>query len=58
MYEDLDSFQIAIQHFSDRLEVVSAMVASKKMEAETAYQYIKSEAKTLKKIRKKSRASS
>ena len=58
MYEDLDAFQIAIQHFSDRLELVSAMVTSKKMDPEVAYQYIKSEYKTLKKVRKHNRASS
>lgn len=58
MYEDLDAFQIAIQHFSDRLELVSAMVTSKKMDAEVAYKYIKSEYKTLKKVRKHTRASS
>ena len=57
MYEDLDAFQIAIQHFSDRLELVSAMVTGKKMEAEVAYKYIKSEYKTLKKVRKHNRAS-
>jgi hypothetical protein len=34
------------------------MVAGKKMEAEVAYKYIKSEYKTLKKVRKHNRASS
>ena len=52
MYEELDSFEIALQHFGTRVEVISAMEISKKLSPEDAYQMIKEELKELKKVRK------
>ena len=57
MYEDLDSFERALQHFGTRVEVIIAMEMGHKIDSETAYQHIKSELKALKKIRKQSNAS-
>lgn len=52
MYEELDSFEIALQHFGTRVEVISAMEISRKLSPEDAYQMIKEELKELKKVRK------
>ena len=52
MYEELDSFERALQHFGTRVEVISAMEMAKKLSSEDAYQMIKSELKELKKVRK------
>jgi hypothetical protein len=52
MYEELDSFERALQHFGTRVEVISAMEMAKKLSPEDAYQMIKSELKELKKVRK------
>lgn len=52
MYEELDSFERALQHFGTRVEVISAMEISKKLSPEDAYQMIKEELKELKKVRK------
>ena len=52
MYEELDSFERALQHFGTRVEVISAMEMAKKLSSEDAYQLIKSELKELKKVRK------
>jgi len=57
MYEDLDSFEKALQHFGTRVEVIIAMEMGRKIDADTAYKQIKSELKELKKIRKQSNAS-
>jgi len=57
MYEDLDSFERALQHFGTRVEVIIAMEMGRKIDADTAYKQIKSELKELKKIRKQSNAS-
>lgn len=52
MYEDLDSFERALMHFGTRVDVVCAMEMGHKIDSETAYQLIKQELKSLKKIRK------
>tara|TARA_Y100000004_G_C8708275_1_gene324762 strand:+ start:253 stop:429 length:177 start_codon:yes stop_codon:yes gene_type:complete len=52
MYEELDSFERALQHFGTRVEVISAMEMAKKLSSEDAYQMIKGELKELKKVRK------
>lgn len=52
MYEDLDTFERALQHFGTRTDVIVAMEMGNKIDSETAYQLIKSELKELKKVRK------
>jgi len=52
MYEDLDSFERALQHFGTRTDVIIAMEMGDKIDGETAYQLIKAELKELKKVRK------
>tara|TARA_R100000908_G_C3748162_1_gene143125 strand:- start:1023 stop:1202 length:180 start_codon:yes stop_codon:yes gene_type:complete len=53
MYEELDCFERALQHFGTRVEIISAMEMARKISSEDAYQMIKSELKELKKCRKK-----
>jgi len=53
MYEDLDNFEKALSHFGTRVDMICAMEMGGKIDAETAYQNIKIELKSLKKIRKK-----
>jgi hypothetical protein len=53
MYEDLDCFERALQHFGTRVDVIVGLEMGGKLEAETAYKNIKMELKELKKIRKK-----
>jgi len=52
MYEELDSFERALQHFGTRVEIVTAMEMANKLTTEDAYQMIKDELKELKKCRK------
>jgi len=52
MYEELDSFERALQHFGTRIEIVTAMEMANKLTTEDAYQMIKDELKELKKCRK------
>lgn len=52
MYEELDCFERALQHFGTRIEVIVAMEMGGKIDAETAYQDIKAELKEVKKSRK------
>jgi len=52
MYEDLDCFEKALSHFGTRVDVICAMEMGGRINAETAYQNIKTELKELKKIRK------
>lgn len=52
MYEELDSFERALQHFGTRVEIISAMEMVNKLTSEDAYQLIKCELKELKKVRK------
>tara|TARA_B100000965_G_scaffold244161_1_gene204871 strand:+ start:2578 stop:2754 length:177 start_codon:yes stop_codon:yes gene_type:complete len=53
MYEELDCFERALQHFGTRVEIITALEMGKKMKPEEAYQMIKEEIKELKKCRKK-----
>ena len=55
MYEDLDSFERALQHFGTRVDVIVALELGDKIDSETAYQNIKMELKELKKVRKKNK---
>jgi len=48
MYEELDTFERALQHFGTRVEVIAAMEMGDRISAEDAYQMIKE----LKKVRK------
>ena len=52
MYEELDTFERALQHFGTRVEVYTCMEMGGKISAEEAYQQIKEELKQLKKVRK------
>ena len=52
MYEELDTFERALQHFGTRVEVIAAMEMGNRISAEDAYQMIKEELKELKKVRK------
>ena len=52
MYEELDTFERALQHFGTRVEVIAAMEMGIRISAEDAYQMIKDELKELKKVRK------
>ena len=52
MYEELDTFERALQHFGTRVEVIAAMEMGDRISAEDAYQMIKEELKELKKVRK------
>ena len=52
MYEELDTFERALQHFGTRVEVIAAMEKGGRISAEYAYQMIKTEVKELKKVRK------
>ena len=52
MYEELNEFETALQHFGTRVEVYTCMEMGGKITAEEAYQLIKAELKELKKCRK------
>ena len=52
MYEELDCFERALQHFGTRVEIVTAMEMANKITTEDAYHMIKDELKELKKCRK------
>jgi hypothetical protein len=53
MYEELDDFEKALQHFGTRVEIITAMEMANKLTSEDAYQMIKSEMKEMKKVRRK-----
>jgi len=55
MYEELDCFERALQHFGTRVEIITAMEMANKLSTEDAYQMIKEELKELKKCRKQLR---
>lgn len=57
MYEDLDCFERALQHFGTRVDIIVALELGNKIDSETAYKMIKEELKDLKKIRKKTKNS-
>ena len=52
MYEELDFFERALQHFGTRVEIITAMEIANKLNTEDAYKMIKEELKELKQIRK------
>jgi hypothetical protein len=52
MYEDLDTFEKALSHFSTRVDIIVALEMGGKLSAETAYKNIKMELKELKRVRK------
>lgn len=52
MYEELDCFERALQHFGTRVDVIIAMEMSRKITPEESYQRIKDELKEVKKCRK------
>ena len=52
MYDDLDTFERALQHFGTRVDVIIAMEMSKRIPPEDAYKRIKDELKEVKKCRK------
>ena len=52
MYEELDCFERALQHFGTRVEVIAAMELSQRINAEEAYQMMKEELIELKICRK------
>ena len=52
MYEELDCFERALQHFGTRVEIIAAMEMANKLKTEDAYQQIKDELKELKRVRK------
>ena len=52
MYEELDCFERALQHFGTRVPVIAAMELGGRIIAENAYQMIKEELKELKICRK------
>ena len=53
MYDDLDTFERALQHFGTRVDVIIAMEMARKLAPEEAYQRIKDELKEVKKCRKR-----
>lgn len=55
MYEDLDTFERALQHFGTRTDIIIALEMGDKIDSETAYQQIKAELKELKRVRKKTK---
>lgn len=55
MYEDLDTFERALQHFGTRTDIIIALEMGDKIDSETAYQQIKNELKELKKVRKQNK---
>ena len=55
MYEDLDTFERALQHFGTRTDIIIALEMGDKIDSETAYQQIKAELKELKRVRKKNK---
>ena len=58
MYSQLDTFEMALQHFGTRVEMISAMEMGGKISTGDAYQMIKGELKELKKVRKQSKQES
>jgi len=52
MYEELNSFESALQHFGTRVEIITAMEMADKLSTEDAYKMIKAELKAVKECRK------
>lgn len=52
MYEELNSFESALQHFGTRVEIITAMEMANRISTEDAYKMIKEELKEVKQSRK------
>lgn len=52
MYDDLNSFERAIQNFGVRVDIICALEIGNKIDEQTAYREIKAELKELKKAKK------
>lgn len=52
MYSTSSTFEETLRSFGYRVDVIIAMEMANKISAEEAYQYIKTELKSLKKVRK------
>ena len=52
MYDDLNSFERAIQNFGVRVDIICALEMGHKIDEQTAYKEIKAELKELKKAKK------
>ena len=52
MYSTSSTFEESLRSFGHRVDVIIAMEMASKISAEEAYQYIKTELKSLKKVRK------
>jgi hypothetical protein len=52
MYSISNTFEESLRSFGHRVDVIIAMEMANKISAEEAYQYIKTELKSLKKVRK------
>tara|TARA_S200002703_G_scaffold72493_1_gene62737 strand:+ start:45 stop:224 length:180 start_codon:yes stop_codon:yes gene_type:complete len=52
MYSPSSTFEESLRSFGHRVDVIIAMEMADKLSAEEAYQYIKTELKTLKQVRK------
>ena len=52
MYEELNSFESALQHFGTRVEIITAMEMANKLSTEDAYKMIKAELKAVNECRK------
>lgn len=52
MYSISSTFEESLRSFGHRVDVIIAMEMANKISAEEAYQYIKTELKSLKKVRK------
>ena len=52
MYSTSSTFEETLRSFGHRVDVIIAMEMANKISAEESYQYIKTELKSLKKVRK------
>lgn len=55
MYSTSSTFEESLRSFGHRVDVIIAMEMANKITTEEAYQYIKTELKSLKKVRKLSK---
>ena len=57
MYENLSEFERALARFGDKVDLIVGLEVGGKLNAEEAYQHIKSMMKELKKLRKQEKRS-
>lgn len=55
MYNDLTEYEKSLANFGDRASIIAGLELSGKISEEDAYQQIKEEYKSLRKLRKKER---